>query len=71
MGVAVNQVKIEEENRIAETWKRRARLFRKAYYEAELQSMDALKGRIESDMKILALQRRIAELEAEVGPRIN
>ena len=71
MGVAVNQVKIEEESRIAETWKRRAKLFRKAYYEAELQSMDALKGRIESDMKILALQRRIAELEAEVGPRIN
>ena len=70
MGVAVDQVKIEEENSIAETWKRRAKLFRRAYYEAELQSMDALKGRIESDLKILALERRISELEAELGQNL-
>ena len=49
-----------------EQWKRRARLFRQAYREAELHSIEALNARGEADLKLRLLLQRIQELEAEV-----
>jgi len=55
----------EEEQRIVQKWKRRAKIFKDAYREAELAWMDALNSKIESDFKLLQAERRIAELEAK------
>ena len=53
----------EEEERVLEKWKRRAKQFSRAYHEAEMEALD-LKVRL--DFKILTLQQRIAELEEKL-----
>ena len=50
----------EEEQRILEKWKRRARRFSRAYHEAEMEALDL---KVALDFKTLTLQQRIAELE--------
>jgi len=50
----------DEERRVLEKWKRRAKMFRQAYREAE---GEAVNLKLEYSLKLQALQQRIAELE--------
>jgi len=52
-----------EEDRLLEKWKRRARIFRQAYREAE---GEAVNLKLEFALKIQALEQRIAELKAKL-----
>ena len=58
----------EDETQELEKWKQRAKRFQRAYHEQERKALDL---KLAFDFKTLITDRRIAELESQLGAKLG